>query len=180
MLLVVIWRDEKCLPMIRTIWKKCFWIDSTNTVNLNRNGDEASKNFVLNTYKCVKRSPNTEFFWSVLSCIRTKYSVNLRIQSEYTKAQIRKNSTLDTFHAVVVFQYLILRTISAELFLLINSVMVILLKIFLQVSKGKSTYYYSSKFTIKSKVCVQMYQFKNPQVSVQTFSPSKSNHTLRT
>ena len=91
MLLVVIWRDEKCLPMIRTIWKKCFWIDSTNTVNLNRNGDEASKNFVLNPYKCVKRSPNTEFFWSVLSCIRTKYSVNLRIQSEYTKAQIRKN-----------------------------------------------------------------------------------------
>ena len=51
MLLVVIWRDKKCLPMIRTIWNKCFWIDSTNTVNLNRDGDEASKNFVLDTYK---------------------------------------------------------------------------------------------------------------------------------
>ena len=51
MLLVAIWKDEKCLPMIRTIWKKCFWIDSTNTVNLSRDGDEASKNFVLDTYK---------------------------------------------------------------------------------------------------------------------------------
>ena len=62
MLLVVICRDEKCLPMIRAIWKKCFWIDSTNTVNLNRNGDEASKNFVLNTYKLSEKESKYGIF----------------------------------------------------------------------------------------------------------------------
>ena len=44
-----------------------------------------------------EKCPNTELFWSVFSCIRAEYEVNLRIQSEYRKVRTRKNSVFEHF-----------------------------------------------------------------------------------
>ena len=56
-------------------------------------------------YTLREKCPNTEFFWSVFSCIWTEYGEilrPLRIQSECGKIRIRKTPCLDTFHAVVL------------------------------------------------------------------------------
>ena len=46
---------------------------------------------------------NAEFFWSVFSRIWTEYGeMWIDIQSEYGKIRSRKNSILDTFHAVYI------------------------------------------------------------------------------
>ena len=50
---------------------------------------------------CVKSVQIRSSFWSVYSRIRTE-SFNLRIQFGYRKIRTRKNSYLDTFHAVVI------------------------------------------------------------------------------
>ena len=52
-----------------------------------------------------EKCTNTEFFWSVFSCIRTKYGVILRI-SPYSNIMLenkdqKKTPYLDTFHAVL-------------------------------------------------------------------------------
>ena len=52
---------------------------------------------------CVKSIQVRSFFWSVFSRIRTEYGeilVSLCIQSECGEIRTRKNSYLDTFHAV--------------------------------------------------------------------------------
>ena len=49
---------------------------------------------------CVKSVQIGSFFWSLLSCIRTEYGVNLRVQSEYRRIRTEKFPHLDTFHAV--------------------------------------------------------------------------------
>ena len=56
-------------------------------------------------YTLCEKCPNTEFFWSVFSCIWTEYGEilrSLRIQSECGKIRIRKIPCLDTFHAVIL------------------------------------------------------------------------------
>ena len=58
-------------------------------------------NFPIGTAWKVSRIRS--FFWSVFSCIRTKYReivVSLRIQSECGKRRTRKTPNTDTFHAV--------------------------------------------------------------------------------
>ena len=51
-----------------------------------------------------EKCPYLEFFWSVLSRIRTEYGkilrIPLRIQSECGKIRSRKTPNTDTFHAV--------------------------------------------------------------------------------
>ena len=58
------------------------------------------KNTTNSTHPLRKNCPNTEYFWSVFSRIRTEYGnciVNLLIQSEYGKIQTRKNSVFGRF-----------------------------------------------------------------------------------
>ena len=44
--------------------------------------------------------PDSEFFWSVFSCIRTDYSVSLRVQSECGKIRTKKNAKYGQFSLV--------------------------------------------------------------------------------
>ena len=58
------------------------------------------KNTINSTHPLRKKCPNTEYFYSVFSHIRTEYGnyiVNLLIQSEYGKIQTRKNSVFGRF-----------------------------------------------------------------------------------
>ena len=67
------------------LFRKCaFGCDSTNTVNLNRNGDETPKKFVLDTCKLREKCPNMEFFlirtFLYLDWILRKSPYSVRIQ----------------------------------------------------------------------------------------------------
>ena len=56
-----------------------------------------------------KKSPNTEFFGSVFSCARVSFIIRLQAKPAtllkkrlwHRKIRTRKNSYLDTFHAVL-------------------------------------------------------------------------------
>ena len=50
-----------------------------------------------NSVSMRQKCPNTEFLWSVFSCIRTECGVNLHIQFEYRKIRTRKNSLFGNF-----------------------------------------------------------------------------------
>ena len=56
----------------------------------------------INVNHCVKSVQIRSYFWSLFSCIRTeysviRYSVSLRIQSEYRKIRTRNNSVFGQF-----------------------------------------------------------------------------------
>ena len=52
-----------------------------------------------------KKCPHSELFWSTFSCIRTEYSVSLRIQSGCAKMRTRITPNTNAFYAVYIFAY---------------------------------------------------------------------------
>ena len=53
---------------------------------------------------CMESVQIRSFFWSIFSCIRTEYSVNLLIQSECRKTRTRRNSVLGHFSRCINFE----------------------------------------------------------------------------
>ena len=67
-----------------------------------------------NYWHCMESVQMRSFSWSVFSCIRTEYGVNLRIQSEYKKMRTRKNSVSEYFSrsvTITIYFYIIYKYI---------------------------------------------------------------------
>ena len=78
---------------------------------------------------CVKSDQIRSYFWSVFSCIRTKY---LRLQSEYRKIWTRNNSAFGHFSgsACGVFAWFVLMGPFAWMFLCFVYLMEFFIKVF--------------------------------------------------
>ena len=73
------------------------------TILINIHGKKVENSFFQNTLS--EKCRYSEFFWSVFPAFglnMNRYSVSLRIQSEFRKMGTRKSPNMDIFHAVTV------------------------------------------------------------------------------